>query len=131
MRVRSITDDIDEHWGWIEPELMKCQPFSVEPLDVVSLREDIRARKAMIIALEDDTGLLTVVLVEFNLNSLHVRLCSGKNLDKWASALNDRLTELAQVMNVKYITQLGRKGWARQMKQHGWDHQLSQYVRTV
>jgi hypothetical protein len=129
--VTSYTDNIDEHWHWIEPELMRCQAYHIDPLDMITIKEDIRSRRGMIIVISEGTEVLTVCYVEFYQASLHVRLCSGVDLDKWASVLDKALEQLAQVMGVKHITQLGRVGWARQMKQHGWKHQLSQYVRAV
>ena len=85
----------------------------------------------MVIVIKEGDEVLTVCFVEFFQSTLHVRLCSGTNLDKWASVLDKALEQVAKVMGFKHITQLGRVGWSKQMKRHGWKHQLSQYVREV
>ena len=131
MKITSYTDDICEHWDWIKPHLMRCQEYHIDPIDMVTIKEDIRSRKGMVIVITEGDEVLTVCLVEFYPETIHVKLCSGEQLDKWASVLDKALEQMARVMNRKYITQLGRVGWAKQMKKHGWKHQLSQYVRTV
>jgi hypothetical protein len=131
VKIYSLMDDIDDHWDWVRPELEKCQEYDVNPIDMISIREDIRSRKGCVLVIEDDTGLLSVSLIDFHEKSLHVRLCSGHRMDEWITPLIDTLDQMAKVLNKKYVTQLGRVGWAKVMKGHGWKHQLSQYVRTV
>jgi len=131
MKITSYTDDIREHWDWILPMLKRCDQHQIEPIDYITMKDDIEKRKALVIVISDDEKPLVASVVELNHNSIHVRLMAGEDMEQWLELMDTALVQLAQIMKVKHITQLGRVGWSRSMKKLGWRHQLSQYSRAV
>ena len=126
MRPQIVTsDDIDQHWHWIEPEFKRCIARNIDGFTVADARAEIMEDKSFVLAIRDDKGVLLMVSkIDSQPDALHVHLFSGYGMGKWLPFFMQLLQELCHGMGKKYFSSLSRPGMVRALRRWGKPHSV-------
>ena len=116
-----------ELWDSFKPRLIEAveaHPAESET-DLEHVRTDVRRGKAMVLQIFEASQLLAVAVVELldlkDGRSLHVRYLAGDGMDAWMDKLEARLQDMARFYDCVWVSIIGRLGWYRSLKLHGFE----------
>jgi len=114
-----------ELWDSFKPRLIEAvnaHPAESET-DLEEVRTDVRRGKATVLQIYEQRKLLAVAVVELldlsDGRSLHVRYLAGDGMDAWMDKLEARLQDMARDYGCVWVSIIGRLGWYKALKSHG------------
>ena len=105
-------DEIDKHWGWIEPLLLKIEDVVWTPLEV---KEALIAAEAQLWAFgEEPRGIVVTRLGKIGQTPTGVVwLAAGESIDNFTHFLRVYIEPWFRLNGCKLVELNGRKGWAK------------------
>lgn len=126
-RIQSLyTDSVRERWREIEPFIERALEYSLGTLAKEQVLEALTSgeMQGFLVCTPNLVGVcVTRIQIYPATKNLEVLLLAGDGFDEWGGELDGVLRRLGGLTQCNRMVCMGRRGWARKLRQLGWGEQ--------